>query len=72
MTQAIRTFSTVDDAGHINLPAMPQAIGRKVEVIILVEDSPLQDPKYPLRGTAYRFDDPFTPPIPPEEWESKE
>jgi len=69
MTQAIRTFLRVDETGHLSLPPLPQAIGQEVEVIVLVDSKPSPDLKYPLRGMPYRYDDPCTPAIRPEDWD---
>lgn len=70
MTHAIRARYVVDANGQLHLPPLPHAIGKTVDVIILVDDTvAVRSPRYPLRGRPYQFDEPFAPPISAEDWE---
>jgi hypothetical protein len=41
-----------------------------VEVLVRARDTEVNPQKdYPLRGTDYRYEEPFAPAVPPEEWE---
>lgn len=59
---------TVLPNGTIVVDDLPFEIGETVEVTIT--KSPNVDPKnpYPLRGTPYRYDDPFAPLFGPDDW----
>ena len=43
--------------------------GIRVEITV-VRILPEYESKTPLRGTPYKFDDPFSPALPESEWES--
>lgn len=57
------------------LEEVPFAEGVAVEVIVLerptneANESQVED-RYPLRGKLLRYDDPFGPAVPPEDWEA--
>jgi hypothetical protein len=57
----------------IRVPDLPMQPGKTVTVEITEEnDLPKRvRPSYPLRGTVLRYDRPFDPAIPDEEWESE-
>lgn len=69
--QAYRVESTVQPEGVLTLRNLPLPEGEKVEVIILVPPPEVeQADKYPLRGSQpYRYDAPFEPAVPEEDWE---
>jgi len=69
--QAYRVESTVQSEGVLTLRNLPLPEGEKVEVIILVQQPEFEkSDKYPLRGSQpYRYDDPFEPAVPEEDWE---
>ena len=70
--QAHKIETVVGADGTIILEKLPFKEGGTVEVIILGQqtESPTSNP-YPLRGTTpYRYDDPFEPLVPAEDWEA--
>lgn len=69
--QAYRIESTVQPEGVLTLRNLPLPAGEKVEVIILVAPPAIApSEQYPLRGSQpYRYDDPFEPAVPEEDWE---
>ena len=70
MTIAHRFESVIESDGSLSARNLPFQPGDRVEVIILAKDSNgASRPRYPLHGSAYRFDDPFTPVVDPDEWE---
>lgn len=54
--------------GRVVVDGVPVVAGQSVEVIIRIDETP--KPRYPLRGLPVRYDRPFEPAIPDEEWES--
>lgn len=68
---AHRTEAIVSQDGSIVVSGLPFRAGEKVEVLCIETSPVLQGDRFPLRGRQpYRFDDPFSPAIAPEEWES--
>jgi len=67
--QAHRIETTIQPGGTLAVKGLPVREGARVEIIVLVKDEPT-DPLYPLRGTPYRFDEPFEPAAPAEDWEA--
>lgn len=70
--EAIRVETTVQPNGRVVIENLPFEEGKEVEVIVLepnVSRKPRSDNPYPLRGTAYRYDDPFSPLVSLEEWD---
>ena len=71
--EAFKTHTHVEKDGTVTLRDVPFTEGESVEVIVLkLTEKPPADlvSGYPLRGTAYRFDDPFTPAAPEEDWDA--
>lgn len=70
----IETVLTED--GALILRNLPFHAGELVEVIVLGLSSrmesqePLESTPHPLRGSVIRYDDPFEPAIPLEDWEA--
>ncbi|MBI5501429.1 MAG: hypothetical protein HY907_14385 [Deltaproteobacteria bacterium] len=58
----------VEPGGTVTVTGVPFPPGTEVEVIVLVREE-AGPSKYPLRGTGYRFDDPFSP-AGVDEWET--
>ncbi len=68
--EAHRIETTVTTDGELKLTNVPVQFGDVVEVIVLVKRSAGSMAKrYPLRGTALRYDDP-TEPIANDEWDT--
>jgi hypothetical protein len=74
---AHRIEATLSEDGMLALWDLPFRAGDRVEVIVLADDnqrasnSRSNAQRFPLRGTQpYRFDDPFGPAVPEEEWEA--
>jgi hypothetical protein len=60
MMQAYRVETTLTQNGELRLAEPPFRAGARVEVIVLAhEEQAGISERYPLRGTPYRYDDPF-------------
>ena len=74
--QAHRSEATVSGDGSVVVHGVPFPEGEAVEVIVLLRASgsagghgdSSQDP-FPLRGTVRRYDLPFDPAAPADDWE---
>lgn len=71
---AHKLAATLIEDGTLVLKGLPFHAGDTVEIIILeqskeerLRQSYLGD--YPLQGTVLRYDDPFEPAVPAEDWE---
>ena len=61
---------TLTENGIFTLKDLPFQAGDFLEIIILERHPrPLDANSYPLRGTVIRYDDPFEPATPLEDWE---
>jgi hypothetical protein len=71
---AHRTQATVQSDGTLTISGLPIAPGQNVEVIVFLpqtaERPSMQDVLQRLRGSVTQFDDPFSPAVPPEDWEA--
>jgi len=69
---AYKTEAEVTEGGTVTLHDLPFPKGERVEVIVLQKITPQAASKdrYPLRGTAYRFEDAFSPAASEDEWEA--
>lgn len=68
--EQVHIETTVRD-GRIVIDDLPFGNGEKVKVAIEGANRNHNDvDPYSLRGTPYRYDDPFEPVCPPEEWEA--
>jgi hypothetical protein len=68
--QAHRIEKIVQPNGTLILENLPFEEGKKVEIIILeTQVEPKVENQYPLRGTIYKYEDPFEPAAPLEDWE---
>ncbi len=69
--ERIQVEAIVQQNGRIVIDDLPFDEGEKVEVIVREADS--SDHKRrenPLKGTLIKYDDPFEPAVPPEDWEA--
>jgi hypothetical protein len=68
--KAHRIETTLTENGTLLLKDLPFTAGEAVEIIVLqLPSRPSESNLYPLRGTVYRYDDPFGPATPVEDWE---
>jgi hypothetical protein len=68
--KAHRIEITLTENGTLTIKDLPFQAGEAVEIIILESHSrPKEENPYPLRGTVIRYDEPFEPAVPPEDWE---
>ncbi len=70
--EAVRVEATVQMNGRVVLEDLPFEEGEKVEIIVLEAENGAnvaRDNPYPLRGTLYKYEDPFEPATPLEDWE---
>ncbi len=73
--KAHKIATTLTEDGKLVLQGLPFYAGDMVEVILLHQTqaqnpSPPTPNQYPLQGTVYRYDEPFAPAVPPEDWEA--
>ena len=69
---AYKLTATLTENGTLLLQGLPFNAGEAVEIIILEQPKPTPcdlKTEYPLQGTVLRYDDPFEPAIPREDWE---
>lgn len=67
---AHRIETTVGSDKALTLDNLPFPAGTNVEVIVMEQITRCPDPDpYPLRGTVLRYDDPFEPAVPIEDWD---
>ncbi len=71
---AHKLAATLMEDGTLVLQGLPFHAGDTVEIIILEQpkaELPNQASQadYPLQGTVLRYDDPFEPAVPAEDWE---
>jgi hypothetical protein len=69
-----RLETTLTEDGTLILQHLPFHAGESVEVIIAARQSNLPapaDPRYPLRGLPYRYDNP-TSPVAEDDWEANQ
>ena len=69
--KAHRIETTLTEDGTLIIKDLPFQAGESVEIIILESQThPQKANPYPLRGKQpYRYDDPFEPAVPLEDWE---
>ncbi|MGH9947999.1 MAG: hypothetical protein ACRD6X_12475 [Pyrinomonadaceae bacterium] len=70
--EAVRIETTVQSNGRVVIENLPFEEGKNVEVIVLEKNGAKNidpDNQYPLHGTPYSYEDPFSPLISLEEWE---
>ncbi|MBD2518256.1 hypothetical protein H6G93_25430 [Nostoc sp. FACHB-973] len=68
--KAHRIETKLTQNGTLILEDLPFQAGETVEIIILERfPQPSESNPYRLRGTVIRYDDPFEPPVPIEDWE---
>jgi hypothetical protein len=64
---------TLSQDGTLLLEGLPFHAGDRVEIIILeqpvLEETETPSSERPLAGSVLRYDDPFEPAVPAEEWE---
>jgi len=70
---AHRIETVLTEDGTLALKDLPIRAGARVEVIVLVADSPAvaqtDVERFPLRGSEpYRFDDAFSPAVSEDDW----
>mgnify|MGYP003411692980 CR=1 FL=1 len=74
--EAHRIETVVQSNNRVVLENLPFDEGDEVEVIILETKGSRKDENrenpYPLRGTPYRYDDPFSPLFSLEDWKPLE
>ena len=66
---AIKAHAVVADGGTITVSNLPFSAGESAEIIILVDNQ--QPLAFPLAGQpVLKYDQPFEPALPPEQWEA--
>jgi hypothetical protein len=65
---------TLTEDGKLMLTDLPFHAGDTVEIILLEHPnkqfSQVFSSEYPLKGTVLRYDDPFEPAVPIEDWDA--
>ncbi len=69
--EAVRIEATVQHNGRVILDDLPFEEGKQVEVIILETKAgeTISPRTNPLKGSVLRYDDPFGPAAPIDDWE---
>ncbi len=68
--EPLRVEKIIQSNGTIILENLPFNEGEKVEIIILKSDAENVKSRYPLRGTTYKYENPFESAVPTEDWEA--
>ncbi len=70
--EAIHVETTVQTNGRVIVENLPFDEGDTVEITVREKErTPGEKTNpYPLRGAAYRYDDPFSPIVPLQDWEA--
>ncbi len=66
--ETLRVEKVIQSNGTIVLENLPFDEGEKVEIIILKSNA--ENARYPLRGTVYKYENPFESVVPAEDWEA--
>lgn len=69
---AHKLTATLMEDGTLALKGLPFQAGDRVEIIILEQpkvEEPAPSSDRPLAGSVLRYDDPFGPAVPAEDWE---
>ncbi len=59
--ETLRVEKIIQSNGTVVLENLPFDEGEKVEIIILKSSSENENGRYPLRGTVYKYENPFEP-----------
>jgi hypothetical protein len=68
--QAHRIETVIQPNGKIVLENLPFEEGESVEIVISKAANQKDENLYPLRGTVYKYEEPFEPSAPLEDWEA--
>ncbi|MCA9437558.1 MAG: hypothetical protein H6751_14965 [Candidatus Omnitrophica bacterium] len=61
----------IEREGELTLHSIPFHPGEEVQVTVETKRAvPANEDRFPLRGSPYRFDNPFEPAISPEDWDA--
>jgi hypothetical protein len=70
MVSAYRVETVLTEDGKLLIEGLPFRAGESVEIIVLErQTSSPSTNQFPLQGTVLRYDDPFEPAVPIEDWE---
>lgn len=68
--EAVRIETTIQRNGCVILNDLPFEDGKQVEIIVLdINGKGTLPTVNPLKGTLLKYDDPFEPAVPIEDWE---
>jgi hypothetical protein len=68
--ETLRVEKVIQQNGTVVLENLPFDEGETVEIIILKPNAENEKGRYPLRGTNYKYENPFEPAVAPEDWEA--
>ena len=69
--EVVRIEAKVQTNGRIILNDLPFEEGKDVEIIVMeTNEKPTETESNPLKGSVLRYDDPFEPACPIEDWEA--
>jgi hypothetical protein len=69
--EAHRVESVVESKGRVLLENLPFEEGKTVEIIILeANEKGVVIKPNPIKGSLLKYDNPFEPACPPEDWEA--
>lgn len=68
--EAVRVETVVQPHGRVVLENLPFDDGDMVEVIVFeANDETTRSSVNPLKGALLKYEDPFEPAVPPEDWD---
>lgn len=68
--QTHRIEKIIQPNGVIVLEDLPFKEGETVEIVISKAETESKENLYPLRGTIYKYEEPFEAAVPLEDWEA--
>ena len=68
--ETLRVEKIIQSNGTVVLENLPFDEGEKVEIIISKSGAESEKGRYPLRGTVYKYENPFESVVPTEDWEA--
>ncbi len=69
MTVQVRVRRRLE-SDTIRIPELKELVGKDVEIVVTEAEPAPRRPAKPLEGSVLRYDDPFGPAVPPDDWEA--
>ncbi len=67
--ETLRVEKVIQQNGTVVLDDLPFGEGETVEIIIFKPNAKGDKGRYPLRGTVYKYENPYETAVSPEDWD---